>query len=153
MRKDGGPYTKDERTKRQNEVARLHFEYGYSAVKIAEMMKVNRNTINSDVKYLYSSIKDELKQDTKDFVLKQIGRLESQRTRIVRQIKKDKTGNIIKQEKLLLDVDARLNNFLIKINANQEDKKTEIDIQEYKIKDFVLYMLVKYYKDSNPIQL
>ena len=50
--KDGGPYTKDERTKRQNEVARLHFEYGYSAVKIAEMMKVNRNTINSDIKYL-----------------------------------------------------------------------------------------------------
>lgn len=61
--KDGGPYTKDERTKRQNEVARLHFEYGYSAVKIAEMMKVNRNTINSDIKYLYSEIKKELKQN------------------------------------------------------------------------------------------
>ena len=65
--KEGGPYTKDERTKRQNEVARLHFEYGYSAVKIAGMMRVNRNTINSDIKYLYSSIKEELKQNTANF--------------------------------------------------------------------------------------
>ena len=142
--KEGGPYTKDERTKRQNEVARLHFEYGYSAVKIAEMMKVNRNTINSDIRYLYSGIKEELKQNTENIVLKQIARLEAQRTRIVKQIEKGKVVNIIKQEKLLLDVDSKINSFLIKINTNNENKEPDLDIQDKKIKEFVLYMLVKY---------
>jgi len=37
------------------------------------MMKVNRNTINSDIKYLYSIIKDEIKEKGEDFILKQIG--------------------------------------------------------------------------------
>ena len=142
--KEGGPYTKDERTKRQNEVARLHFEYGYSAVKIAEMMKVNRNTINSDIKYLYSGIKEELKQNTENFVLKQIARLEAQRTRIVKQIEKGRIENIIKQEKLLLDVDSKINSFLININTSNENEESSPDIQDKKIKEFVLYILVKY---------
>ena len=142
--KEGGPYTKDERTKRQNEVARLHFEYGYSAVKIAEMIKVNRNTINSDIKYLYSRIKEELRQNTENFVLKQIARLEAQRTRIVKQIEKGRIENIIKQEKLLLDVDSKINSFLIKINTSNENEESGLDIQDKKIKEFVLYILVKY---------
>ncbi len=33
--KRGGPYTKKQRLDRQNEVLKLHFEYGYSATKIA----------------------------------------------------------------------------------------------------------------------
>ncbi|WP_420544623.1 hypothetical protein [Nitrosopumilus sp.] len=52
------------------------------------MMKVNRNTINSDIKYLYSEIKKELKQNTENFVLKQIARLEAQRTRIENKLRK-----------------------------------------------------------------
>ncbi len=42
--KKGGPYSKAERDRRRNEVYRLHFEYGYTARKISELMKVNRNT-------------------------------------------------------------------------------------------------------------
>ncbi len=42
--KKGGPYTKQEKEDRQIEVNKLHFEYGYSAVKIAEMLNVNRKT-------------------------------------------------------------------------------------------------------------
>ena len=56
-KKTGGPYPKDERVKRQNEVGRLYFEFGYSATKISSMMNVNRNTINQDIKSLYSEIK------------------------------------------------------------------------------------------------
>ena len=120
--KDGGPYTKDERTKRQNEVARLHFEYGYPAVRIAEMMKVNRNTINSDIRYLYSGIKEELRQNTENFALKQIARLEAQRTRIVKQITEDnRTENSIKQEKLLLDLDSKINELLLAFHGNEKD--------------------------------
>jgi len=37
--KKGGPYTKQEREKRQNKVYKLYFEIGHSAVKIAEMLK------------------------------------------------------------------------------------------------------------------
>jgi len=48
--KKGGPYSKKDRDSRIDEVCRLHFEYGYSAKKISELMKVNRNTINSDIK-------------------------------------------------------------------------------------------------------
>lgn len=58
--KKGGPYTKDERETRQKEVSRFYFEFGYSAVKIADLMKVNRNTINEDIKYLYSNGKETL---------------------------------------------------------------------------------------------
>jgi len=47
-RKKGGPHTKQEIIDRKNEVYRLHFEYGYSARKIADLMKVNRNTVNGD---------------------------------------------------------------------------------------------------------
>ena len=65
-----GPYPKDERVRRQNEVSRLHFEYGYSATKISSVMKVNRNTINQDIKSLYSEIKEELKENSKDLLLK-----------------------------------------------------------------------------------
>ena len=155
--KDGGPYTKDERTKRQNEVARLHFEYGYSAVKIAEMMKVNRNTINSDIKYLYSNIKDELRQNIENFVLKQIGRLEAQRARIVNQITEDsKSENRIKQEKLLLDLDSKINDLLMKFNFNEkdvEDVKTNPNVSENTIRDFVLYLLIKYSKQEYQLGL
>jgi len=55
-KKRGGPYSKDEKIKRQNEVHRLHFEYGYSARKISELMKINRNTINGDIDCWYGKI-------------------------------------------------------------------------------------------------
>ena len=109
--KKGGPYTKDERIKRQNEVQRLHFEYGYSASKISEMMKINRNTINDDIKHLYSNIREEIRQDSEELILRQIGRLESQRTRIVKSIIEEEYN--IKNEKLLLDVDAKINDCLL----------------------------------------
>ena len=54
--KRGGPYSKDEKLKRQDEVYKLHFEYRYSARKISELMKINRNTINSDIDYWYAKI-------------------------------------------------------------------------------------------------
>ena len=55
-KKRGGPYSKDEKRKRREEVYRLHFEYGYSARKIAELMKINRGTINRDIMFLYSDV-------------------------------------------------------------------------------------------------
>lgn len=52
-RKKFAPYTKIERTKRRNEVYRLHFEKGIPALRIAEIMHVDKNTINNDIQTLY----------------------------------------------------------------------------------------------------
>ena len=143
----GGPYNKSDQESRRSEVARLHFEYGYSARKIAEMMKVSRNTINADVKFLYSSIKDELKENNEDYILKQIGRLEAQRGRITNYLQKENIEEKIRYEKLLLEIDLRINNLLSKIKINEIVQSDEI--QEEKIKDFVLYLLIKH--SRNPI--
>ena len=50
-KRNGGPYTKKEQEQRRSKVYNLHFEKGHSAVKIAETINVNRNTINDDIKY------------------------------------------------------------------------------------------------------
>ena len=47
------PFTKSQRRKRRMEVYKLHFEHGVPATRIAELMKVDRNTINNDLKILY----------------------------------------------------------------------------------------------------
>jgi hypothetical protein len=47
------PYTRSQRRKRRMEVYKLHFEHGMPATRIAQLMKVDRNTINNDLKILY----------------------------------------------------------------------------------------------------
>lgn len=52
----GGPYTAQGRKSRRDEVFRLHFDYGYFTRKISETLKVNTNTVNSDIKQWYSHL-------------------------------------------------------------------------------------------------
>ena len=144
--KKGGPYSKDEREKRQAEVSRLHFEFGYSALKISDLMKINRNTINADIKYLYSNIKDELKQNSEDFILRQIGRLEAQRTRIIEKINENKIDDI-RHDKLLLDIDAKINTLVLRINSDQKEKTNAVEIQENVIQDIILFLIIKHSKN------
>ena len=144
--KKGGPYSKDEREKRQAEVSRLHFEFGYSALKISDLMKINRNTINADIKYLYSNIKDELKQNSEDFILRQIGRLEAQRTRIIEKINENKIDDI-RHDKLLLDIDAKINTLVLRINSDQKVKANPVEIQEDVIQDIILFLIIKHSKN------
>jgi DNA-binding CsgD family transcriptional regulator len=47
------PYTKIQKKERRDEVYKLHFEHGMPATRIAELRKVDRNTINNDLKILY----------------------------------------------------------------------------------------------------
>lgn len=143
--KKGGPYSKDEREKRQNEVFRLHFEFGYSAVKIADLMNINRNTINDDIKYLYSNSRDELKQDGKNFIVRQIGRLEAQRSRIIENITENKIDDV-RYEKLLLDIDKEINNMLLRINSDKITSES-VEIQEDVIKDIILFLVIKHSRD------
>ena len=62
VEKMGGPYTKKEQQQRKDKVFTLYFEENLSAVKIAKILNVNRNTINEDVKFLYKDIASEYYQ-------------------------------------------------------------------------------------------
>jgi len=121
-RKKGGPYNKNQRRHRRNEVFRLHFEYGYSAMKIAEMMKINRNTINNDINYLYDQLAKKWRHRyIESWWMKQMLRLESQRTRLLEQIKKKENfQNILAIERMILEIDNKIMHWSIKIITSDE---------------------------------
>ncbi len=108
--KKSGPYSSKEKESRRNEVHRLHFDYGYSARKIAELMKINRNTVNGDIGYWYSIIisnSDLLNPEVAVIVALQ--RFEIQRSRLREQL--DKTGHFQEKlalERLMFDIDSKI---------------------------------------------
>ena len=108
--KKGGPYSKNDKDKRMNEVYRLHFEYGYSARKIAEMMNVNRNTINGDIDYWFSRIsKDVNLFDPSTMIIRGVARMEIQLTRLREQL--DKVKNYSERmsiERLIYDINCKI---------------------------------------------
>ena len=109
-KKKGGPYSKNDRHQRLNEVYKLHFDYGFSARQIAEMMNVSRNTINGDINYWFDKIvKNWRYANPESWVIKHINRLELQRTRI--RTGRDKPNTFSEQlavEKLILDIDSKI---------------------------------------------
>jgi len=115
--KHNGRYTKQELQKRRNEVYRLHFEYGYSARKIAELMKINRNTINGDIKHWYSKISNKnYILDPESTILLTIERLDLQRTRLREYA--DKTtvfSEKISLERLVYEIDCKMANIRQKV--------------------------------------
>lgn len=115
--KKGGPYTKDEQRKRRDEVYRLHFEYGYSARKISEFLKVNRGTINRDIMYWYLNIAENWKHfDPEYFVANQVERLEIQRTRLRKQLDiVESFQEKIILEKLVFDIDMKIGNLQVRL--------------------------------------
>ena len=137
-----GPYSKQEKESRRNEVYRLHFDYGYSARKISELMKVNRNTINGDVSYWYSKIiSNHNIFDPEMDILIRLKRFEVQRTRL--RIQTDKTNEFqekLSLERIILDIDSKVLQIYQKlgestkrvmdavtINLNHEMKKQKKD--------------------------
>ena len=129
-KKRGGRYTKDEKLKRQNEVYRLHFEYGYSARKISELMKINRNTINADIDYWYAKIYVNSNVfDPEISVVINIHRFDIQRSRLRENL--DKAENFQQRhaiEKMIFDIDREIINTQIKLaNSLKRVHKLGID--------------------------
>lgn len=150
--KKGGPYSKDDKDKRREEVYRLRFEYGYSARKIAEMLDVNRNTINGDINYWYSQLSSHVTNETiVSSGLKQIYNMELQKTRLREQL--DSTKEFSQKmaiEKLLLAIDSKLAQHISKMMSSAKDlikpieiKLKEIKIPEDKIKKFVRDLILE----------
>jgi hypothetical protein len=106
----GGRYSKQDRDARRNEVHKLYFEYGYSARKISELMKINRNTINGDIQYWYSKIVNNNNIFNPEYsIINNIQRLEIQRTRLREQI--DKTESFQERlsiERLIFEIDSKI---------------------------------------------
>ncbi|MCE2506240.1 MAG: hypothetical protein J4F36_07200 [Nitrosopumilaceae archaeon] len=119
-KKKGGPYSKDEKIKRQNEVYRLHFEYGYSARKVAELMKINRNTINEDIFFWYDKIAASSEiLNPENSILVSIQRFNVQRSRLRENL--DKVENFQQKhaiERMIFDIDSKILNTQLKLESS-----------------------------------
>lgn len=126
-RRNGGRYSTKQRAERRQEVYRLHFELEYTATKIAEVMKINRHTISDDVSYWYEKLGTEWnKVDIHGWHMKQLYSLQSQKQRLLEELRKAKTlTNKITIEKLLLQIDDKSIRLLAL--ANKTEEKTRND--------------------------
>jgi len=121
-KKKGGPYTKTEQDERRSKVYNLHFEKGYPAIKIAEMLQINRNTINEDIHFLYDEICKQIPERTSSLVLKQFERFEIQCVRLSNQLENEedfKKRVII--EKMLITVYDKLAQLSAKLAMRRWD--------------------------------
>src|SRR6266540_1392081 len=92
------------------EVYKLHFEHGIPATRIAELMKVDRNTINNDLKILYREALNDYSPNMSldDILQKQLLRLETQRDRLGLYLCDAKGINTkIAIERLIADIDFK----------------------------------------------
>jgi len=120
--KKGGPYTKYDQNERKNKVYNLHFEKGYSAIKIAERLHVNRNTINEDIKYWYAKVSEELPNSSSSLLLKQIQRLEAQQARLLEELEKcTEFKDKVILERLLFAINSRIASHASKIVFHHYD--------------------------------
>lgn len=142
--KKGGPYTKQEQEQRRVKVYELYFEKGHSALKIAETLGVNRNTINSDIKYWYTQIRAQIGgQNVGVIVLKEIERLEIQRKRLLEQLEKQTDfASRVALEKMIFEIDSRIAGFASKM-AGQDLKVYTYEITE-EISEEELAEVVRY---------
>jgi len=119
-----GPYTKFEKETRRDEVYRYHFDYGYSARKISKLMKIPRNTINSDIDFWYSKITDSRNFiDPENTVITNLARMEQQRIRIREYLDNYKSlQDKLAIERMLSDVEFRINNTYLKLSDSTQKK-------------------------------
>lgn len=114
--------SKSQRRKRRTEVYKLHFEYGMPATRIAELMEVDINTINNDLKILYREALKDYDPDNMsldDILQKQLLRLETQRDRLGPYLSDVKDINsTIAIECLIADIDFKLIGAIEKVNHN-----------------------------------
>lgn len=135
-KKAGGPYTKDEKIKRQNEVHRLHFDYGYSARKIAELMKMSRSTVNSDLDYWYSKIlqnDDVLYPEAAAKIT--LERLDIQRSRLREQL--DKASSLqekITIERMMYEIDSKILNTY---NRMADSMKRVVELSTQRVNEWL----------------
>ena len=148
LEKKGGPYTKKEQEERKIQVYHLRFEENKSALEIADLLNVNRNTINDDIRYWYQQLANEFKaQDLTAKMTKQIQRMDIQRDRLLDDLEEvENFDEKIKLEKFVSDVDNRLGQLFSRMISSGKTslaptvKLDEINDDEIKelVRDLVL---------------
>jgi len=90
--KKGGRYTKKEQEERRLQVYQLHFEENKPAVEISEILNVNRNTVNDDIKFWYGQHANKSTSlDLNAKMARQIRRMEIQRDRFLEYLEESET--------------------------------------------------------------
>ena len=119
--KKGGPYSKQDQEKRREKVFELHFEQGYSALRIASILGVNRNTVNKDIELWYLELRDEDKSSNhRHWIDKQFTRLEFQRTRLQKEFEKNiSLKERLQIEKIITHIDLSIANMVVKIETSR----------------------------------
>jgi predicted DNA-binding protein YlxM (UPF0122 family) len=119
--RQGGPYSTGQRRKRRQEVFKLHFEQGLPAIKIADLMKINRNTINDDIRWLYTEMVNDIEgREFDGYFAKQLVRLETQRARLFAYLSDAKElDQKLAIERQLADMDFRLASMIEKFKQSQ----------------------------------
>ena len=105
-----GSHSTKEKLIRRNEVSRYHFDYGYSARYIADILKISRNTVNSDLRILYSNAAHNwtLLEPEKRVQI-HIQRLEFQRIRLRETLDGiDDIQEKIAVERMIFDLESRI---------------------------------------------
>jgi len=142
-KKKAGPYTKKEQEERKIQVYHLHFEENKSAIKIAELLDVNRNTINEDIRYWHLQLGIEIKaQDLTAKMIKQIQINEIQRDRLLEDLEEaESLDEQVKLERLILEINNRHGQLFSKMIfsgiKNLEPTVKLDEINENEIKKFV----------------
>lgn len=77
-------------------------------------MKINRHTVESDIKFWNKKLASELRQiDHESLFMTQLRRFDIQRTRLLQKLEKSPDDNIL--EKMIFDIDSRMAAFMCKI--------------------------------------
>lgn len=86
------------------------------------MMNVNRNTVNGDIHYWYGILSKEWESyDIEAWHMKQVHRLESQRTRLFQELEKTTETTVkLSIERMILDIDIKMTNFVSKSVYTQD---------------------------------
>ena len=128
--KKGGPHTKKDQKERKDRVYELHFEKGISAVKIAETLSVNRNTVNEDIREWYVKVSEELPEQNSSLLLKQIQRLEMQYSKLTEELDKCKDfKEKIASERLMFAVSSKITSETSKIAFYRPDVLRDVKLR------------------------
>ena len=122
--KMGGPYTKQEQQIRRDKVFELHFEQGHSALKIAKILDVNRNTINKDIESWYLKLRNEKPDYSRNWLETQFARLEFQRMRLQKMLEKEiPIRDKLQIEKSITNIDLSIASLIVKIETARKYMK------------------------------
>ena len=139
--KKGGRYTIKEQEERRIQVYHLHFEENRTAVKIAELLGVNRNTINGDIRYWHSQLAHEFNaQNIAAKMTKQIQRIDMQRDRLLEYLDTADSDERDRIEKFVSDIDGKLMQYYSKMIFSGKttlEPSIKLEIDENQIKELV----------------